>query len=732
LLQVADMAELGWTRFQGCVPAIGGAAGGKIGDLCIYAGEAEGLDVTMYSLPPVGELGVMVELMAGRLCSGGTSLEVGGRIDTIGCTFGSTQTMVFGNASWLFVVNRFSNATPTPSQLASLMTFRDQQIEAAGGERPITERSDRSDGSHLDRFLPDAVPAGWLPASGITTDFEPLGGVSADESVLKPGDWEFLQRRSGTRARVWTRDDGYTLGVLVSEYPYELLAGLALGVFNDPSYRPIDSSAAGTIEHLIAVDARTAARSNLPFVIEDFRRGRYEFQIVVSGPDMATSEALASEVALLVADLAPAEGSTAPVWPASELAKVAKAMLVTAAVVVAALTLRRMIGGRARRSPQLQRPQPAVADVSAPAAALRRHGRVLGIVQVCACAVIVIALVADIGWWWPVPVAAGLTIGVLATALARRREQRGKRRTWSLTSWRAWLFGSIGGILIVVGVPVAVRALNESVLLPSLAHLRLAERFSTTPQRLAVVMALTGIGLLVVGAILLRRGRAHAMAARARVTSAHGATILYLRSFDDDRLVVPSVHSARRPFFELFGPRGRDPFEECIAWELASHGDVSAVGRPGRSTATLGAARDLLSDDEWQAAVAARMESSRYVVVAIGTTEGLAWELHALTTRGHLNKCIFVVPPATTDEIRSRWRATREVIDNALQRSFVEAVEVVGTLTLRIDDTSGRVSATRADRVDEAAYRAAIVHALDTATASSTSPTSLPAPIPIG
>ena len=51
-------------------------------------------------------------------------------------------------------------------------------------------------------------------------------------------------------------------------------------------------------------------------------------------------------------------------------------------------------------------------------------------------------------------------------------------------------------------------------------------------------------------------------------------------------------------------------------------------------------------------------------------------------------------------------------IDEASGRAFVEPVAVVGTLTARIDGTSGRVSATRADRVDEAGYRAAIERSL--------------------
>ena len=82
------------------------------------------------------------------------------------------------------------------------------------------------------------------------------------------------------------------------------------------------------------------------------------------------------------------------------------------------------------------------------------------------------------------------------------------------------------------------------------------------------------------------------------------------------------------------------------------------------------------------------------------------------TASGHLGKCIFIVPPVAATEVATQWGTTRAVIDAASGRSFVEPVALVGTLTARIDEHMGHVSAMRADRVDEAGYRAAIERSL--------------------
>jgi hypothetical protein len=71
---------------------------------------------------------------------------------------------------------------------------------------------------------------------------------------------------------------------------------------------------------------------------------------------------------------------------------------------------------------------------------------------------------------------------------------------------------------------------------------------------------------------------------------------------------------------------------------------------------------------------------------------------------------VFVVPPLAADQVEARWTATRHALDHAHGRLFVAPVHVAGTVTIRVDARTGEVAATRADRLDEAGYRAAIEH----------------------
>ncbi len=157
--------------------------------------------------------------------------------------------------------------------------------------------------------------------------------------------------------------------------------------------------------------------------------------------------------------------------------------------------------------------------------------------------------------------------------------------------------------------------------------------------------------------------------------------------------------------------RGRDPFEEAVAWELATYGPVVAVGRPGRSLASLGAAREHLSDDTWKAQVAGRMHDARAIALAAGETPGLHWEVAQVVAAGHLAKTVFILPPLPADALARRWTFTSAALKSAgaVVDELPADVGLVHTVQV---GAGGGVAVTTAHQRDEASYGTAVDRAM--------------------
>jgi hypothetical protein len=185
--------------------------------------------------------------------------------------------------------------------------------------------------------------------------------------------------------------------------------------------------------------------------------------------------------------------------------------------------------------------------------------------------------------------------------------------------------------------------------------------------------------------------------------------VLYLRSFEDDDLGLPSVLSPRRPFTELFTLRTADPFEEAIAWELSTYGPVTAVGRPGQALTSLGAAREHLANDSWQAGVLDRMLAARSIVIVPGLTSGLQWEVATAVAAGHLDKTVFVLPPVDRRQSQRRWETVCEPLPEPFRSRLME-LDVDSVLTVQV--VHGEAVVTVGQHHDEADYRAATDRAM--------------------
>ncbi len=327
-------------------------------------------------------------------------------------------------------------------------------------------------------------------------------------------------------------------------------------------------------------------------------------------------------------------------------------------------------------------PAPVVVDNSgcgtaialdADAERLRRNGAVVTGGQLAAVNIIIIALAGEFAWPGVAVAVVAFLAGLLMTRWWQRRElgllgSKAPPPEFVRPRPAGVLVGVVALAVLGFGIGFAFKGLQYLVFPITLAQLKWADLFGVAPRTVGTLFTIGGFVVAALGAWLFRIARA---LGRARTKSLlerdHRRSALYLRSFDDDALPLPTIASARRPLFELFSVRGADPFEESVAWELNSYGPVVAVGRPGRSLATLGAAREHLPDETWREQVATRMDEAGIIAVATGETDGLAWELGEVVSGGHLAKTFFVFPPVAPDALDRRWaHTTASLADHGL------------------------------------------------------------------
>ena len=167
--------------------------------------------------------------------------------------------------------------------------------------------------------------------------------------------------------------------------------------------------------------------------------------------------------------------------------------------------------------------------------------------------------------------------------------------------------------------------------------------------------------------------------------------VLFLRSFQDDRLLVLAT------WFEVFTwlmtglrmsvwndfarvvaeqkagikYRARDllneicrrrALEDILLLEFSNYGPIVAIGDPRHKTRYFGAAREFHEGEEWRQAVVEHMRKSRAIIIALDESEGVGWELETLAREGLLEKTLFLCPARfqSRDSNRQLWRHVRE------------------------------------------------------------------------
>ncbi|EHR72389.1 TM2 domain-containing protein [Burkholderiales bacterium JOSHI_001] len=243
-----------------------------------------------------------------------------------------------------------------------------------------------------------------------------------------------------------------------------------------------------------------------------------------------------------------------------------------------------------------------------------------------------------------------LMFGAVAAAVLAVGDELANRTTLSaglLAQWAPWLAGAtlVGGLglwLLALGCG-AIRPRRDERRRASLkwqwlvllSCLPLAVLFPLADRPLEGVdrdladtaFSLTVLALLLWLLHLVRRVLRHETeTADERMQADPRPPVLYLRSFQDDDQALLFDGG-----FRLVGSAMRllavaTPEQE-LAWLLNEHGPVVAIGKPDEPLPELGAARLYVSHADWQRVVLDLMQGAALVVLRVGNSPGVAWEL---------------------------------------------------------------------------------------------------------
>jgi hypothetical protein len=136
--------------------------------------------------------------------------------------------------------------------------------------------------------------------------------------------------------------------------------------------------------------------------------------------------------------------------------------------------------------------------------------------------------------------------------------------------------------------------------------------------------------------------------------------VLLLRSFADDKKLVPVMSEFVRTTLGRHMPWDYVTFEEMLTHLFSPCGPVVAIGRPGEWVPPVGAAREWISNSDWQLHVKQLLQECKAVVMMVGRLkagDGLSWELEQVIQSSILSKLVLIVPPVSEKEARVRWES---------------------------------------------------------------------------
>lgn len=182
---------------------------------------------------------------------------------------------------------------------------------------------------------------------------------------------------------------------------------------------------------------------------------------------------------------------------------------------------------------------------------------------------------------------------------------------------RGWLLEGFGWLLFCSGILSFFLAYFSTQ--HSIDNWSWNSRQIATAGILLVLYVVSGV-LLRLGLVLRRRGRRYLARPASEILAAdHRPPVVYLRPFNADfRTADVSATS-----YITAGLTEEEQLERA----LRPIGPLVAIGQPDEKLPMLGAARIYTSDGDWQGTVLQLIRTSELVLVGLGLSEGLLWEI---------------------------------------------------------------------------------------------------------
>lgn len=257
---------------------------------------------------------------------------------------------------------------------------------------------------------------------------------------------------------------------------------------------------------------------------------------------------------------------------------------------------------------------------------------------------------------------------ILRVALEPSKTNPLRGRWWALGT----VTGTVSVTLAIVGWIALLSAFGADLRdVPNV----LRELLGTSASRPMAVAGAVTIWLARVPLALARRF------ALARPNPASKYEIVFLRSFQDDGLKI-RVRGDSRGIVDRLTMQHRHGYEHLLVASAQPFGPVVAIGQPGERVPPIGAFRRYCEDDEWQGAVQQMLRGAKFVVLSVGDTPSVGWEISKVRDLGLLDRTVFVVPPVDRAARLKRLEilALQLAFHPALVQPTDRGVECVGVM----------------------------------------------------